>query len=339
MKAIGYKAPGAIERHDALQDIELPRPVPANRDILVEVKAISVNPVDTKVRKGASPEAGQWKVLGWDAVGTVVETGPAAKDFKIGDEVFYAGSLIRPGANSQFHLVDERIVGFKPKSVSDAQAAALPLTAITAWEMLFDRLDIRKSVPGAANAIVIIGGAGGVGSIAIQLARALTGVTVIATASRPETQDWVKTLGAHHVIDHSKPISEQVAALGIGAPAFVFSTTETHRHLKEIIELIAPQGRFGLIDDPESLDVLGFKRKAVSTHWELMFTRSIFETADMAEQGRLLNEVSRLIDEGKIRTTATEILSPINAANLRKAHAAIESGRTKGKVVLEGFLT
>lgn len=337
MKAIGYKAPGVIERQDALQDIELPRPVPANRDILVEVKAISVNPVDTKVRKGASPEAGQWKVLGWDAVGTVVETGPAAKDFKIGDEVFYAGSLTRPGANSQFHLVDERIVGSKPKSVSDAQAAALPLTAITAWEMLFDRLDIRKAVPGAANAIVIIGGAGGVGSIAIQLVRALTDVTVIATASRPETQDWVKTLGAHHVIDHSKPIAEQVAALGIGAPAFVFSTTETHRHLKEIIELIAPQGRFGLIDDPESLDVLGFKRKAVSIHWELMFTRSIFETADMAEQGRLLNEVSRLIDEGKIRTTATEILSPINAANLRKAHAAIESGRTKGKVVLEGF--
>ncbi|MDF1631460.1 MULTISPECIES: zinc-binding alcohol dehydrogenase family protein [Rhizobiaceae] len=337
MKAIGYKAPGAIEREDALQDIELPRPVPANRDLLVEVKAISVNPVDTKVRKGASPEAGQWKVLGWDAAGTVVETGPAAKDFKIGDEVFYAGSLIRPGANSQLHLVDERIVGLKPKSVSDAQAAALPLTAITAWEMLFDRLDVRKSVPGAANAILIIGGAGGVGSIAIQLARALTDLTVIATASRPETQDWVKTLGAHHVIDHSKPIAEQVAALGIGAPAFVFSTTETHRHLKEIIELIAPQGRFGLIDDPESLDVLGFKRKAVSTHWELMFTRSIFETADMAEQGKLLNEVSRLIDAGSIRTTVTEVLSPINAANLRKAHAAIESGRTKGKVVLEGF--
>lgn len=337
MKAIGYRAPGAIEREDALQDIELPRPVPVDRDILVQVKAISVNPVDTKVRKGASPEAGQWKVLGWDAVGTVVETGPAAKDFKIGDEVFYAGSLIRPGANSQFHLVDERIVGSKPKSVSDAQAAALPLTAITAWEMLFDRLDIRKSVPGAANAIVIIGGAGGVGSIAIQLARALTDVTVIATASRPETQDWVKTLGAHHVIDHSKPIAEQVAALGIGSPAFVFSTTETHRHLKEIIEFIAPQGRFGLIDDPESLDVLGFKRKAVSTHWELMFTRSIFETADMAEQGRLLNEVSGLIDAGKIRTTVTEVLSPINAANLRKAHVAIESGRTKGKVVLEGF--
>lgn len=337
MKAIGYREAGAIERHDALEDVELPRPVPAGRDILVEVEAISVNPVDTKIRKGVNPEAGQWKVLGWDAVGKVVETGSEVKGFKVGDEVFYAGSLIRPGANSQFHLVDERIVGNKPKTLSNAEAAALPLTAITAWEMLFDRLDIGKPVPGAANAIVIIGGAGGVGSIAIQLVRALTDLTVIATASRPETQDWVKALGAHHVIDHSKPIAEQVAALGIGAPAFVFSTTETHRHLKEVIELIAPQGRFGLIDDPESLDALGFKRKAVSIHWELMFTRSIFETADMAEQGKLLDEVARLVDEGKIRTTVTETLSPINAANLTKAHAALESGKTRGKVVLEGF--
>ncbi|MGP4669524.1 zinc-binding alcohol dehydrogenase family protein [Agrobacterium pusense] len=337
MKAIGYKRAGSIDRNDALVDIELPRPVAAGRDVLVEVAAISVNPVDTKVRKGANPEPGQWKVLGWDAVGKVVEAGPDAKEFKVGDEVFYAGSLIRPGANSQFHLVDERIVGKKPKTLSNAEAAALPLTAITAWEMLFDRLDIRKPVPGAANAIVIIGGAGGVGSIAIQLVRALTNVTVIATASRPETQEWVKSLGAHHVIDHSKPIAEQVAALRIGAPAFVFSTTETHRHLKEIVELVAPQGRFGLIDDPDGLDVMGFKRKAVSIHWELMFTRSIFETPDMAEQGKLLNEVSRLIDEGKIRTTVTETMSPIVAANLKKAHAAIESGKTKGKVVLQGF--
>lgn len=337
MKAIGYRTAGAIDRPDALEDIELARPTPSGRDILVEVEAISVNPVDTKIRKGANPEAGQWKILGWDAVGKVVEVGPDAGDFKPGDEVFYAGSLIRPGANSQFHLVDERIVGKKPASLSNAEAAAMPLTAITAWEMLFDRLDIRKPVAGAANAIVIIGGAGGVGSIAIQLVRALTDVTVIATASRPETQDWVRALGAHHVIDHSRPIAEQVAALGIGAPAFVFSTTGTDHHLKEIIELIAPQGRFGLIDDPQSLDVVGFKRKAVSIHWELMFTRSIFETADMAEQGKLLNDVSRLIDEGKIRTTVTETLSPINADNLRKAHAAIESGRTRGKVVLEGF--
>ncbi|WP_275786040.1 zinc-binding alcohol dehydrogenase family protein [Pararhizobium gei] len=337
MKAIGYKIAGAIDRHDSLLDIDLPRPTPSARDILVEVAAISVNPVDTKVRKTVSAEQDQWKVLGWDAAGTVVDVGPEVVDFKVGDTVFYAGSLTRPGANSEFHLVDERIAGRKPTTLSNAQAAALPLTAITAWEMLFDRLDIRKPVPGAANAVVIIGGAGGVGSIAIQLVRALTDLTVIATASRPETQDWVKSLGAHHVVDHSRPIAEQVAALGIGAPAFVFSTTETYRHLKEIIELISPQGRFGLIDDPESLDVLGFKRKAVSVHWELMFTRSIFQTADMDEQGKLLNQVAQLIDSGKIRTTVTETLSPINAANLKTAHAKLESGKSKGKVVLEGF--
>ncbi|MGV0908459.1 zinc-binding alcohol dehydrogenase family protein [Martelella sp. FOR1707] len=337
MKAIGYKKPGAIDRNDALIDIELPRPKATGRDLLVEVAAISVNPVDTKIRAGATPPEGEYKVLGWDAVGRVVETGPDVKSFSVGDAVYYAGSLIRPGANSQFHLVDERIVGHKPKSLTSAEAAALPLTAITAYEMLFDRLDVARPVPGAANAILIVGGAGGVGSIAIQLARALTGLTVIATASRPETVSWVKELGAHHVVDHSKPIAEQVAALGIGAPAFVFSTTETHRHLKEIVEAIAPQGRFGLIDDPDGLDVMAFKRKAVSTHWEFMFTRSMFETADMDAQQKLLDHVAELIDSGRIRTTVTDILSPISAANLKKAHAIIESGKARGKIVLQDF--
>ncbi|PZQ97013.1 MAG: zinc-binding alcohol dehydrogenase family protein [Cereibacter sphaeroides] len=337
MKAIGYQTPGAIDRSDALVDIDLPRPVATGHDILVEVQAISVNPVDTKVRRNAQPEARQWKVLGWDAVGRVVEKGDAVTEFALGDEVFYAGSITRPGANSQFHLVDARIAGRKPASLSNAQAAALPLTTITAWEMLFDRLDIRKPVPGAANAIVIIGAAGGVGSIAVQLARILTDVTVIGTASRPETQAWVRDLGAHHVIDHSRPLAPQVAALGLGAPAFVFSTTETGRHLTDIAEMIAPQGRFGLIDDPQGLDIMGFKRKAVSIHWELMFTRPIFGTPDMAEQGKLLNEVSRLVDAGRIRTTVTETLSPINAANLKKVHSLIESGKARGKIVLEGF--
>ena len=203
--------------------------------------------------------------------------------------------------------------------------------------MLFDRLHIRKAAPGGANAILIVGGSGGVGSIAIQLARALTDVTVIATASRPETREWVRGLGAHHVMDHAKPLAEEVAALKIGAPAFVFSTTETRRHLAEIVALIAPQGRFGLIDDPDVLDVVGFKRKSVSVHWEFMFTRSLFGTPDMDAQGKLLDEVARLVDEGKIRTTATETLSPINAANLKKAHATIESGKARGKIVLEAF--
>jgi zinc-binding alcohol dehydrogenase family protein len=203
--------------------------------------------------------------------------------------------------------------------------------------MLFDRLDVRKPVSGAANAIVLVGGAGGVGSIAIQLARALTNLTVIATASRAETQAWVKELGAHHVVDHSKPLAKQVAALGLGAPAFVFSITETQRHLEEIVELIAPQGRFGLIDDPDALDIRGFKRKSASIHWEFMYTRSLFQTPDMDEQGKALNSVSRLVDEGKLRTTLTQILRPINAANLKKAHALLESGKAKGKIVLEGF--
>ena len=337
MKAIGYRTAGGIDRADALELIDLPRPVASDHDVLVEVEAISVNPVDTKVRQGVSPVPGEWKVLGWDAAGRVVEAGEKVTRLKPGDAVYYAGSIARPGANSQLHLVDERIVGHKPKTLSSAEAAALPLTAITAWEMLFDRLDIRRSVPGATNAIVIVGGAGGVGSIAIQLARALSQVTVIATASRPETRDWVTELGAHHVVDHSKPIAEQVAALGLGAPAFVFSTTETDRHLDQIAELIAPQGRFGLIDDPKALNILPFKRKSVSIHWELMFTRSIFQTPDMDQQGKLLDEVARLVDEGKVRTTLNQVLRPIDPANLKQAHALIESGRSKGKIVLEGF--
>ncbi|KAB2714892.1 zinc-binding alcohol dehydrogenase family protein [Brucella intermedia] len=337
MKAVAYQNAGKLDRADSLVDVTLDKPVAAGRDLLVQVEAISVNPVDYKIRSGVSPDAGQWKVLGWDAVGTVVETGDQVRDFKPGDRVWYAGSLTRPGANSEFHLIDERIVGRKPASLSNSEAAALPLTSITAWEMLFDRLDVRRPVAGAANAILIIGGAGGVGSIAIQLARALTDLTVIATASRPETQDWVKQLGAHHVIDHRKPLAEQVEALGIGAPAFVFSTTQTPDHLSEIVRLIAPQGRFGLIDDPDKLDIMPFKRKSVSVHWELMFTRPIYQTADMAEQGRLLNEVAKLVDEGKIRTTLTEVLSPISAANLKAAHSVLESGKAKGKIVLEGW--
>lgn len=337
MKAVAYQNAGKLDRADSLVDVTLDKPVAAGRDLLVQVEAISVNPVDYKIRSGVSPDAGQWKVLGWDAVGTVVETGDQVRDFKPGDRVWYAGSLTRPGANSEFHLVDERIVGRKPASLSNSEAAALPLTSITAWEMLFDRLDVRRPVAGAANAILIIGGAGGVGSIAIQLARALTDLTVIATASRPETQDWVRQLGAHHVIDHRKPLADQVEALGIGAPAFVFSTTQTPDHLSEIVRLIAPQGRFGLIDDPDKLDIMPFKRKSVSVHWELMFTRPIYQTADMAEQGRLLNEVAKLVDEGKIRTTLTEVLSPINAVNLKAAHGVLESGKAKGKIVLEGW--
>ncbi|WP_313522754.1 zinc-binding alcohol dehydrogenase family protein [Shinella sp.] len=337
MRAIAYLTPQAITADTALVDIELPTPEPRGRDLLVEIKAVSVNPVDTKLRRGAAPADGGWRVLGFDAAGIVKAVGPDVTLFKAGDPVFYAGAIDRPGTNSEFHLVDERIVGRKPASLDFSAAAALPLTAITAWEMLFDRLKVRDVVPGAANAILIIGGAGGVGSIAVQLARHLTDLTVIATASRPETAEWVRTLGAHHVVDHSKPLASEVAALGIGAPAFVFSTTNTEDHLAAIVETIAPQGRFGLIDDPKVLDVMPFKRKAVSTHWELMFTRSLFQTADMIEQHNLLSEVSRLVDAGTLRTTLAETVGTINAENLKKAHAMVESGRTRGKLVLAGF--
>ena len=336
MKAVGYREMGPIDRPGSLEDIELPRPVPTGRDLLVRVAAVSVNPVDTKNRRRASAEPGGWKVLGFDVAGEVVEVGPEVTGFRPGETVFYAGSIARPGANSEFHLVDERIVGHTPQSLSPAEAAALPLTAITAWEMLFDRLDVRRPVPGSAS-VLIIGGAGGVGSIAIQFVRALTDLTVIATASRPETEAWARELGAHHIVDHAKPLAPQIAALGIGAPGFVFATTESARHLADVIELIAPQGRFGVIDDPETLDIVGFKRKAVSVHWEMMFARPVFQTPDMAEQGRLLDEVARMVDDGRIRTTLTDVIRPISAANLKAAHALIESGRARGKIVLEGF--
>jgi NADPH2:quinone reductase len=339
MRAVGYQESLPIESANALVDINRPKPVAAGRDLLVQVQAVSVNPVDTKVRRRAKPEAGDWTILGYDAAGTVVATGPDVTLFKPGDTVFYAGDITRPGTNAELHLVDERIVGHKPKSLDWAQAAALPLTAITAWEALFDRMDVRKPVPGAAEAILIIGGAGGVASIAIQLARQIDGLTVIATASRPETREWVLQLGAHHVVDHAKPLAEQVAALGIGEPAFVFSTTNTDRHLAEIVKLIAPQGRFGLIDDPPSLDIMPFKRKCLSVHWEMMFARPMFHTADMGAQGVLLNEVARQVDEGTLRTTLGENFGPINATNLKRAHALIESGRARGKIVLEGFAT
>lgn len=337
MKAVAYRTPGPIEREDALQDITLEKPIANGRDLLVSVKAVSVNPVDTKLRKAAATESDQWKVLGYDASGFVEAIGDEVTNFKPGDPVFYAGSIARPGTNSEFHLVDERIVGRKPANLSDTQAAALPLTAITAWEMLFDRLEVKRPTAEGAGLILVIGGAGGVGSITIQLLRALTDLTVIATASRPETQNWVKKCGAHHVIDHCQPLAPQVADLGLNAPGFVFSTTHTHRHIGDIAELIAPQGRFGLIDDPESLSLTLLKRKSISLHWELMFTRSLFSTPDMEEQGKLLNRVASLAESGKIFSTATETAGKINATNLRNVHALIESGTACGKIVLEGF--
>ncbi len=338
MKAIAYKTPGPIDQPDALQDITLEKPTATGRDLLVKVHTVSVNPVDTKVRKNRPPAGGaEWGILGYDAAGVVAAVGENVEHFSVGDAVYYAGSIARPGTNSEYHLVDERIVGNKPSSLTDAEAAALPLTAITAWEMLFDRLDVNRPTAEGSNLILVIGGAGGVGSITIQLLRALTDMTIIATASRPETQDWCRECGAHHVVNHREPLAPQVKALGLGAPGHVFSITQTHQHMADIVELIAPQGRFGLIDDPLELDIRPFKMKAVSVHWESMFTRPVFNTPDMAQQRDLLNEVAALVDAGKIKTTMTEIAGKIDAATLMKVHAQIESGTTRGKIVLEGF--
>jgi zinc-binding alcohol dehydrogenase family protein len=338
MKAVGYLKSLSVSEPDCLIDITAETPKPAGRDLRVAVRAVSVNPVDTKVRMRAQPAVGEpAKVLGYDAAGVVDAVGPEVTLFKPGDAVFYAGSIIRPGTNAEFHLVDERIVGRKPESLSYAQAAALPLTGITAWEMLFDRFSVAPGKTPDGRALLVIGGAGGVGSIMIQLARRLTGLTVIATASRPETRAWCLKLGAHHVIDHSKALAGQLMAIGHGNVSLIAGLTGTDQHYPAVPDIIAPQGKFGLIDDPKMLDVSLLKRKACSLHWESMFTRAIFVTPDMIAQHRLLNEISAMVDEGLIVTTTTKELTPINAANLKRAHAQVESGTTIGKVVLHGW--
>lgn len=338
MKAVGYQTPQAISATDSLIDITLPDPVAQGHDLLVEVKAISVNPVDAKLRAGTPPSPGQdYKVLGWDAMGSVRAAGPEVTLFKPGDRVWYAGSLARSGTNSQLHLVDERIVGHAPGTLDDAHAAALPLTSITAWEMLFDRLGIAPGKQATRKNLLIIGASGGVGSIMTQLASRMTGLTVIGSASRPETQAWVKELGARHVIDHSKPMAGELRRIGQPSVDYIVSLTRTDQHLDDIVEAIAPQGKFGLIDDPAMLDVMKFKRKSVSVHWEMMFTRSLYGTADMQGQHDLLDELARMVDAGLVRSTLAEHFGSINAANLKRAHALIESGKARGKVVLEGW--
>jgi len=336
MKAIGYRENLPITDKDALIDVELPTPTPRPRDLLVRVSAVSVNPVDTKVRRNRKPAEGSVEVLGWDAVGVVEAVGHDASLFRPGDRVYYAGAIDRPGANSELHLVDERIVALAPTSLDDAGAVALPLTSITAYELLFDRLRVPKH-GGAGQTLLVVGGAGGVGSILIQLVRQLTQLTVIATASRPETRQWCLDLGAHAVIDHRQPLSAGLQASGVGQVDYVAALTQTEQHYAEIIESLKPQGALAVIDDMDVLDAMKLKTKSISLHWELMFTRSLYETPDMAEQGRLLGEVAALVDAGRIRSTLNTNLGPINAENLRRAHALIESGKAQGKVVLQGF--
>lgn len=337
MRAVGYYKYLPIEHPESLLDIEVPKPTPEGCDLLVKVKAISANPADPIVR--AYEQAGEGPfILGWDVSGVVEQVGPDCKLFQPGDEVFYAGSIVRPGCNSEFHLVDERIVGRKPSTLDFADAASLPLTTITAWESLFDRLGISHAPETNRNkSILIIGAAGGVGSIAVQLAR-LAGLTVIGTASRSESIGWVEELGAQHVINHYEPFLPQLQKHGFDHVDYIFCLNNTDQHWLNMTEAIAPQGKICLIVEnevPVALNLL--KSKSVTIVWETMFTRSNFKTEDIIEQHRLLNRLAELVDEGKIRTAVTEKLSPINAANLKLAHAKIESGKTIGKIVLEHF--
>lgn len=343
MKAVALKAYLPITHPESLLDVTLEQPTPAGHDLLVAVDAISVNPVDTKVRKPKDKVEQDYRVLGWDAVGRVVATGPDVTLFKVGEAVYYAGSIARAGSNSEYQLVDERIVGHKPKRLSNAQAAAIPLTAITAWEGLFERLHIKQATnasvtDGRPKRLLIIGGAGGVGSIAIQLAKTLTNVTIIATASRTESADWCKSLGADIVIDHNQSFSDQLNAQGINAVDYIFCLNNTEQHWANMAEVIKPQGHIcSIVELSGAIDLNLLKNKSVSFSWELMFTRSLFTTEDMIEQHHILNRVAALIDEGTLITTVTEVLSPINAANLRSAHEKIETGKTIGKIVLENW--
>jgi zinc-binding alcohol dehydrogenase family protein len=337
MKAIGYIQSLPPSDPKSLFDFDAPKPTPGPHDLLVAVRAVSVNPVDTKVRMRAQGTEAQPKILGFDCAGVVESVGSEVPWFKPGDEVFYAGSIARPGTNSEFHLVDYRIAGHKPKSLSMAEAAALPLTSVTAWELLFDRLRIPLGKPQRAGTLLVVGASGGVGSILIQLARRLTGLTVIGSASRIESQHWVRKNGAHHTVDHSKKLSEEVRKLGIQNVEYIIGLTHTDQHFDEIVEIIAPQGAFALIDDPTPIDVRKLKIKSASLHWESMFTRSVFQTEDMIEQHRILEQISKLVDDGIIRTTLGATAGRITAENLRKAHASIESNKSIGKIVLEGF--
>lgn len=332
MKAIGYQRALPITEADSLLDIELPQPKATGTDLLVKIDAISVNPVDTKVRMRTELQEGQFKVLGWDAVGVVEEVGSECTHFKVGDRVWYAGDLTRSGSNAEFQLVDERIVSKAPSTWSNAQAAALPLTTLTAWEMLFDRLEVDTK---AKKTILIIGAAGGVGSIMVQLAKQLTNLTIIATASRPETTAWLQELGADHVINHLNPLSQEVGKEN--HIDYVVSLNGTDQHMPEVVKVIKPQGKFGLIDDPKEFSILPLKQKSISLHWEFMYTRSMFATEDMTEQQKILGAVADMIDNGQIKTTVSEYLGLINASNLRRAHELLESQKTKGKIVLEGF--
>lgn len=336
MPAVAYRRSLPIDDPESLVDVELPVPEPGPRDLLVRVEAVAVNPIDCKLRRGTDP-GGTPKVLGWDAAGTVVAVGADVELFRVGEEVYYAGAVDRPGANSRYHAVDESLVGRKPASLSFTEAAAMPLTSLTAWEGLFDRLGLRTGAPEQTGTLLVTAAAGGVGAMVAQLARALTGLTVIGTASRPRTAAFARRMGVDHVVDHTEPLAPQLAELAPGGLDHVFSTVGTQRNLPVYAELLNPFGRIVAIDDVDTLPMGLLKPKSIAFHWESMFTRSRFATPDRAGQHRILTRVAHLVDAGVLRTTAIRDLGPVNAANLRAAHRLQESGTTIGKTTLTGF--
>jgi NADPH2:quinone reductase len=338
MKAVGLYRYLPIDDPESLLDVELPRPDPGGRDLLVEVKAISVNPVDTKQRAPKDQVETSPKVLGWDVAGVVKATGKDVTLFKPGDEVYYAGSIVRPGGNSELHLVDERIVGRKPNKLGFAEAAALPLTTITAWEAMFDRMGISKSGRNAGRTLLVIGGAGGVGSIAIQLAKKLARLKVIATASRVQSVKWVTELGADAYVDHAQELAPQLKSAGTPEVDYILCCNSTDHHFPQFASIIAPQGKIcTIVRTMKPVDLAPLMTKSATFAWELMFTRSTYQTPDMIGQHELLTETATLVDAGTVRSTLTTHLGKINAANLRRAHKMLEEGHTVGKIVLEGF--
>ena len=324
-RAVVATAAGPV---DVLTDVELDVPTPGPRDLLVEVRAVSVNPVDVKLRGGALPGGEGPQVLGYDAAGVVLAVGDEVTAFAVGDEVYHAGSIARPGSDQQFQLVDERVAGHKPVSLDFAEAAALPLTTITAWETLFERWRLTADSTGA---LLVMGAAGGVGSILVQLARQLTGLTVIAAVSRPEAGEWVRSLGAHHVVDRTDLLTE-VAAIAPGGVQYVFSPFSAGM-VETYTQLMSVGGSVVAIDEPEGVDTLPLKWKSQGWHWEFMFSRVLHEPESTAHR-ELLDEVARLVDAGTLRTTLGTRLSPIDAATLQEAHRLLESSATIGKVVL-----
>lgn len=334
MKAIGFYNNHSVDHPDALEDVQLPESPLRDYDLLVEVQAVSVNPVDTKIRLNGDIPEGLPRILGWDAAGIVRATGPLATRFKPGDRVWYAGDITRPGCNSELHAVDERIVGPMPASLNFAQAASLPLTTITAWELIFDRLQLHAADPTDHNVLLVTGAAGGVGSILTQLARKLTGATIIGTASRAESRQWVTAHGAHHVIDHSQPWAPQLAELGIKHVTHVAGLNDSARYVPQIAAVLRPEGKFALIDDPHNLDIGPFKGKSISIHWELMYTRPIYTTDTITRQHALLRRVAELVDNGDIVHTLTTHVDGFDAEGLKRAHALVEKGDMIGKVVV-----